>query len=182
MEHIDIIKYFAKFPLKAGVLKNFKVDGTDIEGYTALVDYITNLTPHSVIPTITDFIITQNDKTLSDRLRSINGWFMLIETGGISVGSFNDARVRDSKFSIQITIAHHWDGRTLDTISEALLSDKALSLQNTLISELKKDDAELCASKRWLDNPYQLEPIEPFLLFESIGWQLTITRNYNSLL
>jgi len=182
MEHISIIKNFAKFPLKAGVLKNFKATDINVDGYSDLAAYFEAMDPHSLIPEIEEFIVTQNDKTLSDKVHSVKGWFMLLETSGIAVGAMNDARVRDSKIAVQVTIAHHWDGRSLNAMGEALLSDKALSLQNQLIGLLKSDDKEQCANKRWLDDPYQLDTVEPLLLFESIGWQLTLTRNYTSLL
>jgi hypothetical protein len=182
MEYINIIKYFAKYPLKAGVIKNFKRTDNKVTGYTDLLAYFTALDPHSLLPDITDYVISSDESELADKIKNIDGWFLMVEPGGISGGELNNARVRDSKYIIQVTIGHHKDERSSDDIVSALISDKGLSLANQLITYLKADDKDLCPYSRWCDNPFQLDPIEPYLLYQSIGWQLTLTRTYNRLL
>jgi hypothetical protein len=182
MEQIEIIKYFAKYPLKAGVIKNFARNDNVIPGYTDLLNYCTALDPHSLIPDLADYVVSTDESELSAKIKNIDGYFLMVEVGGINGGAKNNVKVRDSQFTIQLTIGHHKDMRSLDDMAAALISDKCLTLTDQLLTFLETDDRNLCASKRWLDNPIQLDPIAPFLLFQSIGWQLTLTRNYNNLL
>jgi len=171
MEHINIIKYFGKYPLKAGVLNNFKRDDNKVAGYTDLLAYFTALTPHSLIPDITEYVITTNESELGAKIKEIEGWFLMVEPGSIAPDELNNARVSNTRHTIQVTVGFHKDYRSLDTMASALISDKGLTIMKTLIDYLKTDDKEVCPSARWCDVPFQLDPVEPYLLYQSIGWQ-----------
>jgi len=182
MELIEVIKYFGKFPLKAGVLNKFKRDDDKTPGYLDLKAYFTAMDPHSLIPSIEDFFVQQDDKQLGDNIKSIGGWFMLLEPAGIHALALNDARLRDSWFTLQVTIAHGLNGRANDQFGEFVQQDKGLELMMRLHDFMLADDKTFCPEKRWLDNPFQIDPVEPFLLFGCKGWQLTINRNYRAIL
>jgi len=182
MVPIDIIKYFARYPLLEGVVKNFAREDDTIPGYADLKAYISAMDPNSLIPELTDFVVYTNDKKLAESIAGIDGYFLLVEPGGIGGGPMNEVRVRDSKMTVQLTIASHWTGSEMDSMGEMLQSSRAFEIMTTLINFLKKDDRENCPVQRWLDNPFQLDPIDPFWLCESIGWQLVINVNYMNLL
>lgn len=181
MTHIDVIKYFAKYPLLTGVLKNF-VSNNSTEEYTSLRAYFEAMPEHSLIADIQHYVIGEKEEALSKAISSLDGWFMLVENGGINVGALNQVRTRESQLSVQVTIACHWTAKTLDPMAEALTRDKGLQLIFALINMMKTEDREQCPVSRWLDSPFQIDPVEPYLLFQSIGWQLTLNRTYSSLL
>ena len=182
MELIEVIKYFGKFPTKEGVLKGFKRDDDKTPGYLDLKSYFTTMDPHSLVPEIDDFFVFANDKDLGDNIKSVSGWFMLLEPAGIQAQVLDDVRNRDALFTIQITIAKGINQRASDQFGEFVQQDKGLELMKRMQSIMQADDRNLCANKRWLDNAYQINPIEPYLLFQCKGWEMTINRNYSSML
>lgn len=182
MELTETIKYFAKFPKKEGVLNKFKRDDDKTVGYLDLKSYITAMDQHSLIPEIEDLFVQVDDKQLGDNIKSINGWFMLIEPAGIHALALNDARLRDTWFTLQITIARGLNARANDQFGEFMQQDNGLNLMMRMHDYMLMDDKQLLADKRWLDNPFQIDPIEPFLLFGCKGWQMTVNRNYRAIL
>jgi hypothetical protein len=178
---IDILKYFAKFPDRDAVLKNFSRSTEKVPGYDALKTYITGL-PDPLMPEINGFIYTSDADKLSEYIRNQKGYYMLIEFGAFAGSDPNNFKSRDIEWLFAITIAHHDNTRNTDSIEEALLADQALVHCINLLEYMKQDDSDLfCANQRFLNTEIDISPIEPMLLLQSYGWVITFKKKVNNL-
>ena len=181
MEILDAIKYFAKFPARAGVEKCFSSPDAAIPGYSDLQTYISSL-PDPLMPDIGDFIFGMDEEKIAERIRNIEGYFMYVEYATIKGSSLDQFRKRSTDFNLAIIIGCHYNKRNIDNMGEALVMDKALTYIMQLSEYMKLDDALVCGNKRMLDGPLNIAPIPPFLLYQSYGWELSFSKTNNLLL
>lgn len=178
---IDDLKYISKFPLKSGVLANFKTPVADQDDdYKQLLADLTALDPHSLMPALKHFVFAESKEQLSNLMKEVDGFFLLLEYENIDVDSPSPVRIRDMRSLYTLTIGSHFDKRTLDGVSETLLANKALGYMLNLLDLIKADDKLTCASKRWLEHQFHIRPIEPALLFQSIGWEVQLLKDFNT--
>ena len=180
---INIIKYFAKFPDKQGVLEHFTKTSSDISGYSDLKDYVTNLDP-GLMSDIKYFLFGINDERLSEKIRDLDDFFMLIEYGVISASSEDRANTRDTTFDLSVIIGHPTDRKADDFFEWLILDDQCLDL----ILDLKEliqddDDAEaICGNEEFLDSNIIIAPIEPALIHDCVAWTMSFKKHDNTLI
>jgi hypothetical protein len=182
MELLDAIKYFAKFPAREGVMKCFSNPENDIEGYAELQSYISSIEGSGIFPEITDFIVSMNEEAIAKRIKSIEGYFMYFEYANIQGTQLDQYRKRETDFKLAIIIGAHYNSRNIDNMVEAIISDKCLSLSLAIAKQMKQDDAIVCGAKRLLDGAFNLAPIPSYMLYQSIGWELSFSKRNNILL
>ena len=182
MELLDTIKYFAKFPKREGILKCFSGNGADLEEYTDFKNFITNLEGNGLMPEIEDFVISINEKEVGNRVKNINGYFLFIEYAGINGSPLNEAKNRSIDFQLAIMVAHHWNRSALDSMSEAIIMDNCLNYLVQISKTMQLDDKLICANRRLMDGAIRFQPVEPELLYQSIGWELSFKKTINNLL
>ena len=178
----DAIKYFARFPLKEGVIANFKGSALNDANYNALQTDINNLDPHSLIPDIKHFIAGQSEKKVFEIIKQVEGWFMLFEHSVLAISAPDNLQIRKTDMQFTVTIGFPLNKRGEDSFSEAIISDTGLALMFNLISLIKADDKLTCSQNRWLNNQIQLAPIEPDFLAGAIGWELQLHKDLNTLI
>ena len=176
MELVDTVKYFAKFPLRSGVLKCFADDNSTVPGYSDLKNYITALPQNGLFPDIKNFIISIDEKKISDQIKSMDGFFMYLEYAGIIGTALDNLRNRDVDFKWAIIIGYNWNGRSNDSMAEILIMDRIIEIINQIAIIIKQDDAQTCANKRLLDSAFNLTPIPPYLLYQNHGWELSFSK------
>jgi hypothetical protein len=173
---IDLIKYFAKFPDRAGMMKTFARSAQKLTGYTELKNYIEEL-PDALAPEIKDFVVSSNEEVISARIRNISSYFMLLEYAGVSSSPPNRAYIRDSAINLSIIVAHPANKVGLDIIEEQIIMDKALELITTIAKQMDTDNKDLCSNRRFMPSGVSISPVEPAMLYGCIGWALTFSKS-----
>lgn len=178
MEIIDVIKYFAKFPNKQGVLKNFKRATGAIEGYNDLMTYISALPP-ALMPEITELVISTDEKAVGERIRNIDNYFMFLEYGQLQ-GDYPDRmRIRKVSFNLAVYVCYHDNSRGIDSMEEAIIMDSCLQKVFQLAKLMIADDNEILIHTRFAESVLNFSPVEPSLMYGSIGWGMTFKKANN---
>ncbi|HET6558065.1 MAG TPA: hypothetical protein VFG54_12170 [Prolixibacteraceae bacterium] len=178
MELIEVIKYLSKFPSREGVLKNFKRNTSTMEGYSDLMGYIAALPP-AIMPEIKDFVVGTSEKDISERIRNLDNYFMFLEYGQI-MGDYPDRmRIRKVSFNLAVYICYHDNSRNIDSMEEAIIMDNCLQYAIRLAKHMIADDNELIPHLRFAESVLNFSPVEPALMYQSIGWGLTFKKSNN---
>jgi hypothetical protein len=177
----DIIKYFAKFPDKAGVLKNFSRTTEMYSGYDSLRQYITDL-PAGLLPDIKDFIFSTDETVVVERIRVIKSYFMLLEYGNIGTSSPDKAKTRETGINLAITIGYPHNGKNQDIVEESLIMDSCLDMIIIVANKMIEDNKELCPNLHYAQATINISPVEPVLLYQNMGWTLSFQKQHNTLI
>jgi hypothetical protein len=168
----DTFKYFAKYPLKAGVMKNFtKASSTYFTGYDTLKTAVNALDPHSLISNLDEYIFGSDLLTVSKRIEQVNGIYLFVDFGNIYDSLLEPMKTEVGEFTIAVTVARKTPSQDLDSIEQILLSDITLGM----ITQLK-DMAKADRSNIYLKNLTFPADISPWFvpeLFNSTGWTMT---------
>ncbi|MCT4604469.1 MAG: hypothetical protein N4A59_16395 [Marinifilum sp.] len=181
MDVIDSIKYFAQFAPKDAVLKNFeRMEGyNDIPGYEELRAYVKELPDHPKMPELKGFVLAGHEEdNLKDHIKSLNGYFLMIEYGILQGSRPDKVGVRDFSFAETIFLVHHGNKKGFDIIQESLIMDECERLSRKLLQQMEADDKEeLCGNTKFLQSALSLVPVDSSRMHGAIGWGLTISKN-----
>lgn len=172
----DILKFFARFPAATAIAGMFSSSSTDVPGHSELHDAI-SAASQELIPAIEKFIFSQNEDEIRNIVSKTDGYLMMVEYGPIKVTAPNRVGVRDSGFGLSVIVAHHLSSRKYDAASEALIMDQCLDYLKQIFVEMKRvdDDENACPLKLWTREQVDFAPIEPQMLYQAIGWNLTFS-------
>lgn len=186
MDVTDLVKYAMKFPPKAAVLDFFKrSDGVSkITGYDSLKTYANTLPDAGLIPGFTGWVVAgSNDNRLSNHIKALNGHFMMVEYGIIRGSGPGRGGQRGISFGATFFSAYIGsNNRGMDALEEALVMDKCLEYASLMVKQMEEDNAEICDGERFNTGSFSAAPIEPMLLYDAIGWQLSFNRNNSDFL
>jgi len=171
----NIITYFAKFPARAGVLNNFASSTEKYPGYQALKTAIQNL-PSPLLPEIEEMVFSTSEIAIADKLRNMNGFFILFEYGALT-GSKGYAGGRGFEINLAITVGHPLKQGNNDIMIESLLMDKCLSLIAQILQQMEADNDGRCYPSRLLEGSINIAPAEPTLLYNNLGWVVSFKNN-----
>lgn len=177
-EILNVLKYFAKFPHRDGVLKNFIKTEEIFPGYTELKSEIQAM-PEALMPSLTDYIFTDDEKELGKFVRNIKSYFMLIEYGPITIDEPNENYNRIGDWHLAVNIAHPTDGRNYDPIEKMMLRNECLNKVIKLAQFIAAEDTEACSGCDFLKSQVVISPIEPYLFHQCTGWSLTFKKQFN---
>lgn len=164
----DIFFYFAKFPAKAGVLKNFnRASGS--EDYNALRNRVDAMEVHSLYPLIADYLIGTTDEAVKKKIQSISGIYMFIDYGVINT-SEDSLHIKSEEVEISITLAKPISSNQMDQIEYVLLGDQLLKIIAE-IRELMRMDRNSDFVRR-LTFPTEIIPYNSTILNNSFGWSM----------
>lgn len=178
----DLVRYCAKFPPRDRVLNTFVRSIGTIEGYESLRQYVADLPSDGLIPGLNDFVLANfNETKLGDKIRSVKGYFMMLEYGIMRATSPGEEGARQIELMTSVHFGKIANIRDMDGIEEALIMDKCQENAILFIQAMQTDDAFICAHKRMSVGSMTLVPIDPALLYGAIGWSLTFDINDNTL-
>jgi hypothetical protein len=173
---LDLIKYFAKFPDRTGILKTFSRSAEKLIGYTELKTYIEAL-GDPLVPEIKDFVVSSNEEVISTRIRNISSFFMLLEYAGLQSSPPNRAYIRDSVINLSVIVAYPGNKPGLDIIEEQIIMDQALEMITTIALQMDEDNKEMCSVRRFMPGSVNISPVEPAMLYGCVGWALTFSKS-----
>lgn len=175
----DIFTYFAKFPDKASVLKNFK-SGSKEANYLALKATIEALPAESLIPEIKEFIFGMNEDELHTRIKNMEDLFLFVEYGQVNLIRDEKNDITNSQIALAVNVAtkFNWDNK--DTVEESLLLNKTLNYLVKIINQIKADDeTNDCPLSRYFNNPSAIMQIEPKSFHNKLGWNIMFYKKEN---
>ena len=180
---LDIIKYFSKYPERAGVLHMFVNEVSTMPGYNALKAYVQNLPEHGALPDIQYMAVGQSMDSLKSFLNTITGCvsYLLVDFGEINSSKNNKNTITDS-LKMAVTVAMRVpDG--MDIIEESIASANTLNITNRLRAHLIKDSRDKVLGS-WFDLFGSRHDLVPFVTKElqSIGWTIMFNADGTDML
>ena len=168
--------YFAKYPLKEGVIKSmFRIGSASLDGYNELRQEINALNPNSLLPEIVNFLFSANEDKLKTEIEDTDGIFMLLDYGQISSSTDNLNRHNDS-MELGIIIAQKLIPDNYDMAQMLILQDKLLNLIRS-IRETMIEDSKCSPFVKQLTLPHQINPWYARELSNATGFSMTFNKS-----
>lgn len=168
-----MLKYFAKFPAKDRVLKEFT--GSSDPTYIQISDYINTLSPHSMIPKLQVFIFDTNTDFINNRIKESSDWYLLVDYGEL-IEEKNQNNAITYHIPVSITVGKLASGKNTDQIERAILSQEGLSIIRRILDQIEADNKEVCSNNR-LEQNGNIVPIEGAMLYNTVGWIANLKQN-----
>jgi len=169
----DTFKYFAKYPLMSGVLKNFNKPVSDpVTAYDTFKASIAEITPNSLITDLNDYIFGVDIISLKKRVEAIDGIYLFIDYGNIYDTLIEPMKTEQGEFNIAVTIAKKTQPDDKDQIEQVLLADKTLGMI-TQLKDTAKYDANRNHFLKYLTFPTEISSLFMPDISNSVGWTMT---------
>lgn len=175
---LDLLKFFARYPRKSGVLENFKSSNSSIAHYDALRAYVDSLNDDGLMPGIQSFIFGVSLDDVKHRVESAKGMYIMVDYGDIHSEHTKINSIEDTA-SMAVTLACKVPS-TLNSIEKALVADQTLSAISELRVRIEMDNE----APSFMTSLSKTHQIVPFISGElhSIGWTLMYTFEGSDLL
>lgn len=169
---LKLLKYFAQYPQKEGVISMFSNGASRFPQYSALLEYVKGL-PAPFMPALENLVFGQSYDDVKRRVDDITGNYLFIDFGEFSSSRDSRNSILDQQ-KLAATIAMKVTD-SADMIEIAIASDITLSLLASLRKKLILDSR----SNSWLDKISDNHDIVPFVSpeFKSIGWTLMFSSS-----
>lgn len=166
---LNLLKYFAQYPQKEGVISMFSNGASQSPQYSTLLEYVKNL-PDPLMPELENLVFGQSYDDVKRRVNDITGNYLFIDFGEFSSSRDSRNSILDQQ-KLAATIAMKLTD-SADMVEVAIASDVALSLLASLRKKLIQDSQS--SATPWLDKISDNHDIMPFVSpeFKSIGWTL----------
>lgn len=168
---LTLFSYFAKYPVKDGVLSMFANGNSTHHQYEALKQTISSFPDVSLIPDIQHFVFGQSFDSVKVRIDKLSGTYLFVDFGEFTSSRDNRNTIQDTQ-KLAATIAMKISD-TADLVEESIASEITLNLINTLRAHLLLDSER--SSVSWLNrSAINQHDIVPFVAKElkSIGWTI----------
>lgn len=175
---LDLLKYFARFPKKEGVISMFANGSSDFVQYAELIGYVRNL-PEPVMPGLENLVFGQSYEYVKRRVDNITSNYLFVDFGEFTSSRDTHNSILDSQ-KLAATIAMKVSD-SADMVETAIASEITLSLlaelRKRLILDSRSEDLP------WLDKISAGHDIIPFVSseFKSIGWTLMFSSTATDL-
>ncbi len=178
---LDVLKYFAGMPHRDGVMKAFARKNPKHPGYEALKAEVEALPTPVLLPELTDFVFGDDATTINETIRNIKGRFMMVDYGIFQSNPIDQVRNRDASFLLTVFIAQPQNLRNNDMMERNLVMDDLLVLAKRMIDRISADDEDRCSQDRYMDSNITIMPIQPLVLLNCDGWEITFRKDANAL-
>lgn len=166
---LSLLKYFAQYPQKEGVLSMFANGESSQADYADLLASINNL-PDPLIPEIESYVFGQSHDTVKKRVDTISGIYLFVDFGEFSSRRDGRNSIIDTQ-KLAVTVATKLS-ESADMVEEAIASNVTLQVLSKLRRQLMSD-AETRAVP-WMETMSTNHDMIPFVSpeFKSIGWTI----------
>lgn len=170
----EIFLYYARFPMREGILPLFNVGESNIPGYTDLLGLINSMQEHS-LTSIQSYVFGANIEAIAHRVNNMSAGsdFLFVDFGEVDCGVDRSNRMTDSA-RLAVTVAYRLKNFSMDIMEQTLAFshslDSIVSIRNKMIQEQ--------INHPWLKNISNNHTFIPFVAekFSSIGWTLLFNR------
>jgi len=180
---IDLIKEFALLCDRDGVLKNFDKTVKNMHpDYEALRSSIAADTTVPILPELTDFVFGLDPDAANEHMRNVKGPFMLLDYGLFRGSNIFATGGSNIDFMFSCIIAMPGNKRKLDPIEDALWRNTLLAYAKRMLKHFEQRDKNTCAVNRMLNGNFTITPVDPMILLNCIGWDVSFTKNGSAFL
>lgn len=170
----EIILYFARFVPVAARREVFKQPVISRpSGYDELKAEILSLPEFNSFPEIDSFIVSINDKFVSERVRNSKKHLLFIEYGNIQI--VKPSGITYNETALTLTVACELAENNSDMLTEALKMQRNLEIMQTIFNNMQAEN-DNCSITKYIDFPATLMPLDPTLFFGHAGWAAAFTR------
>lgn len=167
---ITLLKYFCKFVKKEVRQKQFVApDGSRQKGYEELEAEIMSIPEDLVIDDIDLFVLSANEKMVSDNMRNTDKIALYVEYGAFT---YNPTVLEGVREKLAVHIAFPYAIANNDLINENLLMNRMHNILCSILDQMQQDQNELdfCGNRKLIDFPAELVAIDPPLFYDRAGW------------
>jgi len=168
--HLNLFKYFALFVKKEalqGILAN--PDGSRRPGYAEIVAEMLNSPDTKVIPGISNYVFSMNEKFVSDKIRGNDNIVLYVEYGALS---YNPVVRLGTKQKLAVYVAYPYSIANNDNLNETLLASETFDALTAILDTMEADQGALdfCGNTKLINFPAEIFPIEESLFYGHSGW------------
>ncbi len=179
-----LLKYFAKFPQREGLIKLFDknvLPGTMGSAYTEIKEYVSGIETEPLIPDLETLVFGQDENFVDRIIQQTNGFFLMVEYGPMRGNSPNKTGRRDADWKLNVIIAYHFNADTFDPITETVVMDRCLGYLLQIAAQMEADEYPICPLKRFSESALHFTPVNPTELYQSIGWMMDFSETIQAI-
>lgn len=170
----ELVLYFAKFVSVSARKEVFKQPvASRMPGYEELKAEVLALPETQAFPDIDSFIISINDKFVSERVRNSKKHLLFIEYGHINLRKTTG--IVYNEIGLTLSVACELSEANADMLTEALKMQRNLEIMKAILEDMKIQN-DICPAIQHIGFPTDLMPLDPSLFFNHAGWAATFTR------
>ena len=170
----ELLLYFARFVPVETRKEIFKQPASSrLPGYEELRAEILALPETQAFREIDSFVLSINDKFVSERVRNSKKHLLFIEYGHINITKPGGIIYND--ISLTLSVACSLSEANTDMLTEALKMQRNLEIIKIILADMKNQN-DICPATKYLDFPTDLMPLDPSLFFGHAGWAATFKR------
>lgn len=174
----DTFEYFARFPMRSGVLKSFNLEESSLfaDEYPAFKAQIENMEEHSLLPDIENYVFGVNREIVIKRVKEFTGFYLFVDYGNLSTER-DERRVKTDSLMIAISVAIPRDPASMDNVESLLIGEKALDLMGKITNRMIADSRNSPYVQR-LSFPNETTPFFAPELENSTGFTKIFSSNH----
>ena len=162
----DLIIYFARFvPLRVRKEMLKQPQNTRFAGYEEVKADILNVSEVQALPDFDSFVVSVNNKLVSDRVKNSRNFMLFIEYGDIKVLTANG--VTHNEVGLSVSVACE--------LNEAMKMQRGLELMQLILTDMQ-EESKNCGVLEFATSPVQVMPLDPSLFFGHGGWAASFVR------
>lgn len=166
---LDLYKYFSKFVPAEVLQKSFvQSENSRLPGYAEITAEVLNYSA-SRKPEIDTFVVSINEKFVSDKMKNSKEFILFVEYGKISYTPDVDKGVAEH---IAITVAHNISDKNTDNLNELLIMNRCFDILKDIIDTMHAEQSELefCSGQQLVTYPVEFSVVEPEMFYGCGGW------------
>jgi hypothetical protein len=170
----DLIIYFARFvPVRVRKEMLKQPQNTRFAGYEEVKADILKVPEAQAIPDFDSFLVSVNNKLVSDRVKNSRNFMLFIEYGDIKVLAANG--VTRNEVGLSVSVACELNEANNDMLNEAMKMQRGLELMQVILADMQ-EESKNCGILEFVTSPVQVMPLDPSLFFGHGGWAASFVR------
>lgn len=173
---IDLYRYFSQFVPKTVLEKMFQQQsGSKHVGYDELESEILSMDDDFRIHQIETFVLSINEKFVSDRIKNTSGVILFIEYGKFNIDKESVLGVKED---LSIAIVQKLPSSNNDNINEILIMNNCLQILDTIIHKMEEEQENLifCGNSKLIEYPITYHVVDPVEFYGFGGWAATLNN------
>jgi hypothetical protein len=169
---IDLYKYFSKFVPAEVLSKSLtQSEASQKPGYSEIALEVQQLSQQR-IPDIDTFVVSINEKFVSERCKNSKGIILFVEYGKIS---HTPNKEHGTVEHIAISVAHEMAESNMDNLNELLIMNRCFEILTDIIKTMHEEQSELdfCAGEELVTYPVEFSVIDTKEFYGCGGWFAT---------
>jgi hypothetical protein len=169
-----LLRYFCRYVTRDVREAIFKIPkNTRTAEYAELHADIIAIDETRAFPDIRTFLLSINEKYVSDRVKLQADRVLFVEYGDIALSRSTGQVYNETRLAI--SVASNLNEGNNDMITEAIKMQRNLDILNAILLDLQADN-KACGLTKPLDLPASVMPLDPTLFFWNGGWTAHFNR------